>query len=107
MLEHLEAQWLSGGEFDVAAWTAITNVLRRVLQTIGMERRAADVTSLSDYLAGKAATPPSVVPSKPPRPKPIPPSPEVRRTGMARRKAAAAAVPAPLAPPPPPVIRNP
>jgi hypothetical protein len=46
MLEDLEARWLTGAELDTGAWCALANVLRRLLQTVGMERRAADVTSL-------------------------------------------------------------
>jgi len=59
MIEHIEATWLSGGELDVAAYTALVNVQRRLLTTVGLQRRPRDVTpDLADYVAAKAPPPP-------------------------------------------------
>lgn len=66
MLEHIEASWLSGGEMDVAAYTALVNVQRRLLATIGLNRQPRDVTpALADYVAAKAAETPPVPPPPP------------------------------------------
>jgi hypothetical protein len=55
MLEHIETVWLSGGDLDVAAYTALTNNLRRLLTTVGLQRRPRDVTPrLADYVAAKS-----------------------------------------------------
>ena len=56
MTEHIEAQWLRGDAIDLADYLAAVNAHRRVLVTLGLERRARDVTppSLREYLAGKA-----------------------------------------------------
>lgn len=42
--------------FDAGRWTQATNSLLGLYRTLGIERRAKDVTSLSDYIAGRAAT---------------------------------------------------
>jgi hypothetical protein len=56
MIEHIEATWLSGGELDVGAYTALVNVQRRLLTTVGLQRRPRDVTpDLDDYVAGRGA----------------------------------------------------
>lgn len=69
MIEHIEATWLSGGELDVAAYTALVNVQRRLLMTVGLQRRPRDVTpDLDDYVASKA-----------PASLPLPPPPKVTR----------------------------
>src|ERR1700685_4695167 len=39
MLEHLEAAWLTGNGLDVGAYTALANLLRRLLTTVGLGRR--------------------------------------------------------------------
>jgi hypothetical protein len=83
MAEHLEAQWLLGKGLDVGAYTALVNVQRRLLTTVGLERRARDVTpDLSRYIEQSASSgePRTGAPPKPPRaprPKPtrIPPPP--------------------------------
>lgn len=53
-LENLDGR-LSKGEFvDLDAYARVTGHLRRVLETLGIERKARDVTpSLSEYLAGR------------------------------------------------------
>ena len=40
--------------FDAGRWTQATNSLLGLYRTLGIERRAKDVTSLSDYIAAKA-----------------------------------------------------
>ena len=55
MIEHIEATWLSGGELDVNAYTALVNVQRRLLTTVGLKRQPRDVTpDLDQYVASKA-----------------------------------------------------
>jgi hypothetical protein len=49
-----EARYLSGELPDSATWLAAINSQRRLLETLGLERRAKDV-SLSDYIARKHA----------------------------------------------------
>ena len=59
-LEHwlaVQEQALAAGEyeaFDAGRWTQACNALQGILKTLGIERRAKDVTSLSDYIAQKA-----------------------------------------------------
>ena len=53
-IEDCETRWISGREFETAQYLAAINVQRRVLATIGLERRAGDVVPcLADYLASK------------------------------------------------------
>ena len=55
--EQAEAEQATGGDLDIAAYSAATNTLRRLLADLGLERRARDVTpSLSDYIKGRAAS---------------------------------------------------
>ncbi len=55
MAEDMETAWLSGRPIDVAAYTALVNVQRRLLTTVGLKRQPRDVTpDLDDYIA-KAA----------------------------------------------------
>lgn len=55
MADDMEAAWLSGRSMDVAAYTTLVNVQRRLLTTVGLKRQARDVTpDLDEYLAGKA-----------------------------------------------------
>ena len=51
--EQAEAEQAQGGDFDVASYTTAANTMRRLLADLGLERRAKDVTSLSDYIAAK------------------------------------------------------
>ena len=54
-LEDIEFKWASGEEIPFAEYLVAVNAQRRVLATIGLERRSRDVTpSLADYLANKA-----------------------------------------------------
>jgi hypothetical protein len=58
MLEHIETVWLSGRGLDVAAYTALVNVQRRTLTTLGLKRVPRDITpTLDRYLASKATAP--------------------------------------------------
>jgi len=55
MAKHQGALFLRGDPIDVSEYGTLTNALRRLLETIGLERRAKDITpSLSNYLASKA-----------------------------------------------------
>ena len=52
MAEDMETAWLSGQPVDVAAYTALVNVQRRLLTTVGLKRQPRDVTpDLDDYIA--------------------------------------------------------
>jgi hypothetical protein len=51
-IESCEARWLGGEAVDLGDYLAAINSQRRVLATIGLERRAREVTpSVTDYLA--------------------------------------------------------
>src|SRR5271166_4788493 len=56
-LERQEASWARGeAEFDIAAYSTLTNAVRRVFETLGLQRRVRDVTpSLSAYVAARQA----------------------------------------------------
>jgi hypothetical protein len=43
-----EAKWLAGDAFDPSTYCAIVNAQRRVLETIGLKRRARDVSPLAE-----------------------------------------------------------
>jgi len=48
----MEARWLTGHPIDVAAYCALVNVQRRLLTTVGLQRRPRDVTpNHADYVA--------------------------------------------------------
>jgi hypothetical protein len=56
-IESCEVQWLGGVAVDLADYLAAINSQRRVLATIGLERRAREVTpSVNDYLAADEET---------------------------------------------------
>jgi hypothetical protein len=44
VIEHQEALWLAGDEVDETALLAAVNCQRRLLETVGLQRRARDVT---------------------------------------------------------------
>ena len=44
VVEHLEATWLSGGDFDVASYAALAKLQLRLFTALGLERRLRDVT---------------------------------------------------------------
>lgn len=43
MVEHLEATWLSGGDYDVVTYTMLAKLQVRLLTALGLERRMKDV----------------------------------------------------------------
>jgi hypothetical protein len=58
ILEDREVLWLQGKEIDVNAYATITNCLRRLLETVGLERRAKTIVpSLAEYLEAKKVVP--------------------------------------------------
>ena len=55
-IEDCEARWIGGEEFETNEYLAAINAQRRVLATIGLDRRAKDITpSLAAYIATKRA----------------------------------------------------
>lgn len=50
-IESCEAQWLGGAAVDLADYLAAINSQRRVLSTIGLERRQRDVSPTLDDIA--------------------------------------------------------
>jgi hypothetical protein len=55
VLEDSEARWALGQGVDLQGYLAAVNALRRVLATLGLERRMRDaVPPLHDYLAAQA-----------------------------------------------------
>jgi hypothetical protein len=75
MVEDMEARWLLGRPIDVAAYTALVNVQRRLLTTVGLQRRPRDVTpDLQSYIAAQPPAPQrepvTVLPPPPPFPAP-------------------------------------
>ncbi|TGS95519.1 hypothetical protein EN814_16375 [Mesorhizobium sp. M2D.F.Ca.ET.171.01.1.1] len=55
MLKDAAASWLSGEPTDLSEFQTLANCQRRLLETIGLRRRAKDVTpSLDAYLGGRA-----------------------------------------------------
>lgn len=57
MSEDLAARWLTGEPVDPAIFGTLVNVERRQLETVGIKRRARDITpSLSQYLAARRET---------------------------------------------------
>jgi hypothetical protein len=52
--ERQEAEWANGRAFDLATYSTTANCLRRIFETLGIERKARDCTpTLSGYLQGK------------------------------------------------------
>lgn len=57
LVESQEAHWLQGEPVNVTDWLASVNCLRRVLESVGLQRRNRDVTpSLTQYLQRRAST---------------------------------------------------
>jgi hypothetical protein len=58
MLEDMAARWLLGEPVDPALYATLSNAERRLLETVGLKRRARDVTpTLREYLASGLASP--------------------------------------------------
>jgi hypothetical protein len=56
MSEDLAARWLTGDPVDPAIFATLANVERRQLETVGIKRRARDITqSLHSYLETRKA----------------------------------------------------
>jgi hypothetical protein len=56
--ERQEAEWANGRPFDLGVYSTTANCLRRIFETLGLERRGRDVTpTLQGYLAGKGTPP--------------------------------------------------
>ena len=50
VIEHQEACWLAGEEVNETGLLAAVNCQRRLLETVGLERRARDVSSIEDAI---------------------------------------------------------
>jgi hypothetical protein len=58
LAEDAEVGWLQDGKIDVNDYTRIINAQRRLLATIGIERRAKTIVpTLSEYLEAKKVVP--------------------------------------------------
>lgn len=56
LIGHAEAKWLLGEAIDLGSYLASVNAYRRVLATLGLERRARNITpSPLEYARQKAA----------------------------------------------------
>ena len=56
VIEHQEVMWLAGEKIDETALLAAVNCQRRLLETVGLQRRAREVTpSIASYSRGRAA----------------------------------------------------
>jgi hypothetical protein len=44
IIEDMEARWIGGEQIDFSEYTLLVNAQRRLLATVGLERRARDVT---------------------------------------------------------------
>jgi hypothetical protein len=56
--ERQEAEWANGRPFDLTLYSTTANCLRRLFETLGLERKSRDVTpSLQSYLQARAAKP--------------------------------------------------
>lgn len=53
MLRDFGASYLSGKAIDFSSFQAMANSQRRLLEALGLERRAREVTSLEAHLAAK------------------------------------------------------
>ena len=52
--EERESELARGEEFDASAYAAASNAIRRLLSDLGLKRVPRDVTSLADYINGRA-----------------------------------------------------
>lgn len=54
MLEDLAARWLMGEPVDPGTYATLSNAERRLLETVGLKRRARDIVpSLASYIEAK------------------------------------------------------
>jgi len=56
-IENCEVRWLAGEQVELGDYLASVNAQRRVLATIGIERRPREVESLAEYLQRKHPPP--------------------------------------------------
>ena len=59
MIEDIEARYLRGQVIDPLIHSTLCNSLRRLLVTVGLERRAKPVLSLQEHLEKLAAEAPT------------------------------------------------
>ena len=53
VLTDTETRWIEGGDLDPTVYCTVVNAQRRLLETIGLRRRAKDISpTLSDMLRG-------------------------------------------------------
>jgi hypothetical protein len=64
MVEHLEATWLSGGDYDALTYSTMVKLQLRLLTVLGLQRRTAD----DDLLPVVSITRTIVDPALPPTP---------------------------------------
>jgi len=53
LLESMAAEWLATGQMDAAMWSTLSNLERRLYETLGLERRSRDVTPSLDEIAAE------------------------------------------------------
>jgi hypothetical protein len=53
ILEDVEVRWLEGQKIDVGDYALLANAQRRLLATVGLERRAKDVSPEDDRLTAR------------------------------------------------------
>jgi hypothetical protein len=51
VLTDIESRWIEGQPIDATVYCTVVNAQRRVLETIGLRRRAKQVMSVDDYVA--------------------------------------------------------
>jgi hypothetical protein len=56
-IEDCEARWIAGEQFETSEYLAAINAQRRVLATIGLERRAKTVPTIADYVPQRYGEP--------------------------------------------------
>jgi hypothetical protein len=57
VVQNMGAKWMSGEQIDLALFATLSNTRRRLLESVGLDRAARDVTpSVSEYPAQKTPT---------------------------------------------------
>lgn len=56
MLEDLAVRWLSGEPVDPGLYATLANSERRLLETVGLRRRARDAGTLTEYINKRGAS---------------------------------------------------
>jgi hypothetical protein len=52
VLTDMEGRWVAGEPIDVTGYCTVANAQRRILETVGLQRRSRDVTGLGEILRG-------------------------------------------------------